>query len=79
MLFDFICFYYNITLLFWILYEYDILIIAAIMNSTFGIKKAATSPCQYLPKLSINNSMVPTVAKNKSFKISRPLFQFYHG
>ena len=44
--------------------------------STFGIKKAATSSCQYLPKLSINNSMVPTVAKNKSFKYLGRYFNF---
>ena len=37
-------------------------------RSTFGIKKAATSSCQYLPKLIINNSVVRTVAKGMSFK-----------
>ena len=35
---------------------------------TFGIKKSATSTVQFLPKLSLNNSLVPTVESNKSFK-----------
>ena len=35
---------------------------------TFGIKKAATSSIQYLPKLILNNSLVPTVGKNMPFK-----------
>ena len=44
--------------------------------STFGIKKAATSSCQYLPKLIINNSVVPTVAKDMSFKYLGRYFNF---
>ena len=44
---------------------------------TFGIKKAATSSIQYLPKLILNNSLVPTVGKNMPFKYLGRYFNFH--
>ena len=44
--------------------------------STFGIMNAATSSCQYLPKLIINNSVVPTVRQSLSFKYLGGYFNF---
>ena len=44
---------------------------------TFGIKKAATSSIQYLPKLTLNNSLVPTVGKNMPFKYLGRYFNFH--
>ena len=35
--------------------------------STFGIKKALTKSVQYLPKLIINNSLIPVIEIGKSF------------
>ena len=43
---------------------------------TFGIKKSATSSVQFLPKLTLNNSLVPTVEINKSFKYLGRYFNF---
>ena len=43
---------------------------------TFGIKKSATSSVQFLPKLILNNSLVPTVESNKSFKDLWRYFNF---
>ena len=42
----------------------------------FGIKKSATSSVQFLPKLNLNNSLVPTVESNKSFKYPGRYFNF---
>ena len=35
--------------------------------STFGIKKAITKSVQYLPKLLINNAVIPAIELGKSF------------
>ena len=43
---------------------------------TFGKKKSATSSVQFLPKLTLNNSLVPTVESNKSFKYLGRYFNF---
>ena len=43
---------------------------------TFGIKKSTTSSVQFLPKLIINNSLVPTVERNNSFKYLGRFFNF---
>ena len=43
---------------------------------TFGIKRSATSSVQFLPKLTLNNSLVPTVESHKSFKYLRRYFNF---
>ena len=43
---------------------------------TFGIKKSATSSVQSLPKLTLNNSLVPTVESNKSLKYLGRYFNF---
>ena len=43
---------------------------------TFGIKKSTTSSVQFLPKLIINNSLVPTVERNNSFKYLGGFFNF---
>ena len=43
---------------------------------TFGIKKSATSSVQFLPKLTLNNSLVPTVESNRSFKYLGRYFNF---
>ena len=42
----------------------------------FGIKKSATPSVQFLPKLTLNNSLVPTVESNKSFKYLGRYFNF---
>ena len=44
--------------------------------STFGIKKSATSSIQYLPKLLINQAVVPSVEIGKSFKYLGRYFNF---
>ena len=43
---------------------------------TFGIKKSATSSVQFLPKLTLINSLVPTVESDKSFKYLGRYFNF---
>ena len=43
---------------------------------TFGRKKSTTSSVQFLPKLIINNSLVPTVEKNNSFKYLGRFFNY---
>ena len=43
---------------------------------TFGLKKCATSSVQFLPKFTLNNSLVPTVESNKSFKYLGCYFNF---
>ena len=44
--------------------------------STFGIKKASTSSTQFLPKLIINNVLVPSVDNGKSFRYLGRYFNF---
>jgi hypothetical protein len=44
--------------------------------STFGIKKAITKSVQYLPKLIINNDLVPRVKSCKSFWYLGGYFDF---
>ena len=44
--------------------------------STFGIKKALTKSIQYLPKLIINNNLVPTIERGKSFCYLGRYFDF---
>jgi len=44
--------------------------------STFGIKKSSTKSIQYLPKLIINNDLVPTVKIGESFKYLGRYFDF---
>ena len=43
---------------------------------TVGIKKSATSSVQFVQKLTLNNSLVPTVESNKSFKYLGCYFNF---
>ena len=43
---------------------------------TFKIKKSATSSFQFLLKLTLNNSLVPTVESNKSFTYLGRYFNF---
>ena len=43
---------------------------------TFGIKKVITKSTQYLPKLFINNSTIPTVEIGESFKYLGCYFDF---
>ena len=43
---------------------------------TFGIKKSATSSVQFLPKLTLNNSLVPSIEIIKSFKYLGRYFNF---
>ena len=43
---------------------------------TFGIKKSTTSSVQFLPKLTLNNSLVPPVESDKSFKYLGCYFNF---
>ena len=44
--------------------------------STFGIKKALTNSIQYLPKLIINNNLIPAIERGKSFCYLRIYFDF---
>ena len=44
--------------------------------STFGIRKALTKSVQYLPKLIINNSLIPAIEIGKSFCYQRRYFDF---
>ena len=44
--------------------------------STFGNKKSATSSIQYLPKLFINQAVIPSVEIGKSFKYLGRYFNF---
>ena len=44
--------------------------------STFGIKKALTKSIQYLPKLIINNNLVPAIERGKSFCYLGRYFDF---
>ena len=44
--------------------------------STFGIKKALTKSIQYLPKLIINNSLIPAIELGKSFCYLGRYFDF---
>ena len=44
--------------------------------STFGIKKALTKSTQYLPKLIINNSLLPAIEIGKSFCYLGRYFDF---
>ncbi len=44
--------------------------------STFGIKKAITKSVQYLPKLLINNRLIPKVNIGESFKYLGRYFDF---
>ena len=43
---------------------------------TFGIKTFTTSSVQFLSKLTLNNSLVPSVESNKSFKYLGRYFNF---
>ena len=43
---------------------------------TVSIKKSATSSVQFVQKLTLNNSLVPTVESNKSFKYLGCYFNF---
>ena len=43
---------------------------------TFGIKKVITKSTQYLPKLFINNRIIPTVEIGESFKYLGRFFDF---
>ena len=42
----------------------------------YGIKKPATSLVQFLPKLTLNNSLVPTVESNRCFKYLGHYYNF---
>ena len=44
--------------------------------STFSIKKALTKSIQYLPKLIINNNLVPAIKREKSFCYLGRYFDF---
>ncbi|CAB4026095.1 Hypothetical predicted protein [Paramuricea clavata] len=44
--------------------------------STFGIKKVLTKSVQYLPKLLINNGLIPTIEMGESFKYLGRFFDF---
>ena len=44
--------------------------------STFGIKKAITKSVQYLPKLLINNNLIPTIKIGEAFQYSGRYFDF---
>ena len=44
--------------------------------STFGIKKAISKSVQYLPKLLINNRLIPTVKIGESFEYLGRYFDF---
>ena len=44
--------------------------------STFGIKKVLTKSVQYLPKLLINNGLIPTIQMGESFKYLGRFFDF---
>ena len=44
--------------------------------STFGIKNSSTSSTQYLPKLRINQQIVPSVETGKSFKYLGRYFNY---
>ena len=46
------------------------------MCSTFGIKKAISESVQYLPKLLINNRLIPTVKIRESFQHLGRCFDF---
>ncbi len=46
------------------------------MYSTFGIKKAITKSVQYLPKLLINNQLIPKVNIRELFKYLGRYFDF---
>ena len=44
--------------------------------STFGIRKESTKSVQYLPKLFLNNSLVPRIEIGKSFSYLSRYFDF---
>ena len=44
--------------------------------STFGIKKAMTKSVQYLPKLLINNQLIPAINIGESFQYLGRYFDF---
>ena len=44
--------------------------------STFGIKKASTSSTQFLPKLILNNAVIPLIDIEKSFRYLGRYFNF---
>lgn len=44
--------------------------------STFGIKKPITKSIQFLPKLLINNNLIPTIQPGKSFQYLGRYFDF---
>ena len=44
--------------------------------STFGIKKQLTKSIQYLPKLFINNHLIPRIEMKKSFRYLGRYFDF---
>ena len=44
--------------------------------STFGIKKQLTKPIQYLPKLFVNNHLVPRIEMGKSFRYLGRYFDY---
>ena len=44
--------------------------------STFGIKKAITKSDQYLPKLLINNNLIPTIKIGEAFQYLGRYFDF---
>ena len=44
--------------------------------STFGIRKAITKSVQYLPKLLINNQLIPTINIGESFQYLGRFFDF---
>ena len=44
--------------------------------STFGIRKTLTKSVQYLPKLLINNKLIPTTEIGQSFRYLGKYFDF---
>ena len=57
-------------------FQWSEMIIRVNKCSTFGIKKVLTRSAQYLPKLLITNSLIPTIKIGESFKYLGGFFDF---
>ena len=56
--------------------QWSEMIIRVEKYSTFGIRKTLTKSVQYLPKLLINNKLIPTTEIGESFRYSGKYFDF---
>ena len=61
---------------FFIWSQWSNMVIRVDKYSTFGVKKVLTKSSQYLPKLLVNNNLIPTIKSGESFHYLGRYFDF---